>query len=63
MWVLQMIHLGNVVDTIMLLVIMVIVYVKIKGAEISYDNIKGVLKEIGLFDILVYIASGLLCVG
>lgn len=31
-----------------------------KGAEISYDNIKGVLKEVGLFDSLVYTEDGVI---
>lgn len=31
-----------------------------KGAEISYDKVKGVLKEIGMFDSLVYTEEGII---
>ena len=30
-----------------------------KGTEVSYDNVKGVLKEIGLYDSLVYTEKGI----
>ncbi len=31
-----------------------------RGSEISYDNVKGVLKEVGLFDALVYTEEGII---
>ena len=31
-----------------------------KGAEVEYDNVKGVLKEIGWFDSLVYTDTGVI---
>lgn len=31
-----------------------------RGSEISYDNVKGVLKDVGLFDALVYTEEGII---